>query len=92
MREAFPCDDCGACCRSVALSAQTAALDRGDGACRHYDDARRRCRIYAQRPDICNVEKTYDTQFRARFSWPVYVALNVRACAELSRQLAQNQT
>lgn len=86
MRPAFPCDGCGACCKSVALSTQTACLDRGDGVCRHYDDAGRRCRIYTRRPDVCNVEKTYDAQFRSRFTWPVYVALNLQACAELVKR------
>lgn len=87
MRQAFPCNRCGACCKSVGLSPLTAALDRGDGACRHYDDKEGLCRVYAQRPDACNVEKVYDTHFASRLSWPAYVALNVEACAALEQRL-----
>jgi Fe-S-cluster containining protein len=91
MRDAFPCNHCGACCKSVELSPQTAGLDRGDGTCRHYDDEERHCRIYAQRPDVCNVEKTYEAQFQHRLTWAVYVDLNVRSCIELNaRQVKQS--
>lgn len=59
---------CGACCRldpaqrPEALDALTAeqrrtylALVGEDGWCVHYDSGGRRCRIYAERPDFCQV-------------------------------------
>ncbi|UVW30693.1 YkgJ family cysteine cluster protein [Massilia sp. H6] len=87
MRKAFPCNNCGACCRSVELMPQTAGLNRGDGTCRHYNDTQGRCGIYAQRPDVCNVEKTFDELFQSRMTWPIYVALNLQACTTLSARL-----
>lgn len=91
MRDAFPCNHCGACCKSVTLSPQTAGFDRGDGTCRHYDDVERHCRIYAQRPDVCNIEKTYELHFQTRLTWPVYVAKNLHACSDLSAWLGDRR-
>lgn len=82
MREAFPCTACGACCRSLDGSPLLAALDRGDGVCRHLDEGTNLCRIYDERPEICRVEDMH-RHFADRFSWPEYVKLNLRACAEL---------
>lgn len=82
MQEAFPCTACGACCRSLDGSPLLAALDRGDGVCRHLDEETNLCRIYDERPEICRVEDMH-WHFADRFSWPEYVELNLRACAEL---------
>ena len=56
MREAFPCAVCGACCRSLDSSPLLAALDRGDGVCRHLDEESNLCGMYDERPEICRVE------------------------------------
>ena len=67
--ESWSCiSHCGCCCRlDPALRAEAlAALDPEqqrtylamvgpDGWCLHFDTGRRRCRIYAQRPDFCRV-------------------------------------
>lgn len=52
----FPCKSCGACCRRVP---EVSALDRGDGACRYYDDNTRQCTVYDTRPVLCQVDKTF---------------------------------
>ena len=59
---------CGACCRldpalrgealdalSPEQRARYLAMVGPDGWCRHYDSGRRRCRIYSERPDFCQV-------------------------------------
>jgi Fe-S-cluster containining protein len=59
---------CGACCRldpslrqealaalSNAQRERYLAMVGDDGWCRHYDTGGRRCRIYADRPDFCQV-------------------------------------
>jgi len=61
---------CGACCRLdperrgealAALNAEQRAtymdLVAADGWCRHFDTGNRRCRIYADRPDFCRVQR-----------------------------------
>jgi Fe-S-cluster containining protein len=59
---------CGACCRLDPALRQEAldalspeqrqtylALVGDDGWCRHFDTGNRRCRIYSERPDFCQV-------------------------------------
>ena len=52
----FPCKSCGACCRRVP---EVSGLDRGDGACRYYDDNSRQCTVYDTRPVLCQVDKSF---------------------------------
>lgn len=82
-RQPFSCNRCGACCRAVAVSPLTKHLAAPDGTCRHLDRATQLCRIYAQRPDICRVDKQYTLHFQDKLSWNDFCALNERACAFL---------
>jgi len=83
MKLVFPCTGCGACCKSVLLSPQTAWLDRGDGICKHFDENGRVCNIYENRPDVCNVRKMYEKLYVNSFSWTDFVAANKKACEKL---------
>ena len=87
----FPCERCGACCQSVGRSEAYRDLDRGDGACRHYDDATHLCRIYDHRPLRCNVDAFYDAFLSDKIPYKDYVAQNRDACQELRAALAQNK-
>lgn len=82
-RRAFPCTGCGACCKQVHLAPETRYLDRGDGACRHFDDAAKSCTIYAQRPAVCRVDSYYDAHYAGLLDWEAFIALNLAACARL---------
>ena len=88
MRNSFPCTGCGACCKSDRLSELTHGLERGDGICIHFDDGQNGCKIYENRPDICNVEKTYDQHYKSVIQWNDFVSLNMLACNELLKQQA----
>jgi len=79
----FPCHQCGLCCQQVHRSAQTAFLDRGDGTCRHYQVASKRCAIYEQRPDVCRVDRQYALHYAERCTWDEFVAANLQVCAWL---------
>ncbi len=60
--------NCGACCR-LAPEERSEAIEvlsqdqlkiyfelvKPDGWCRHYDSGSRKCRIYANRPDFCQI-------------------------------------
>lgn len=83
MSAAFPCNGCGACCRLVRLAPETAWLDRGDGVCRHFDTATARCLVYERRPQVCNVRTMYERDYQHRMAWPIFVDLNLAACAQL---------
>jgi len=81
----FPCSQCGECCRRVHLLTETAGLDRGDGTCMHFDEGLRQCRIYADRPDICRVDRQYQLNYRTVMSWEAFVELNQEACNALQQ-------
>lgn len=88
----FPCHQCGLCCQHVHLSEETQFLDRGDGTCRHYLPAGKSCGIYADRPDICRVDRLYASRYVHLYSWDEFVALNLEACASLAElQSARDQ-
>lgn len=79
----FACSRCGQCCRRVAASSDYADLDRGDGACRHLDDATDLCTIYETRPLRCRIDETYDRQYASVMPRAVFYAINEAACRVL---------
>lgn len=81
--KAFPCTQCGLCCQHVHLADETRFLDRGDGTCRHYDAASKSCTIYAERPDICRVDRMYALRYARQYTWEEFVALNLQVCTTL---------
>lgn len=84
MNETFPCNNCGACCKSIRLSKQTDWLDRGDGVCRHFDETQNICTIYENRPEICNVHLMYERHYKTQFDWSEFVLINQKACEILA--------
>jgi Fe-S-cluster containining protein len=86
MSEAFPCNNCGACCKSIRLSPLTDWLDRGDGVCKHFDENQNTCTIYENRPEICNVRTMYEKHYKTEFDWSNFVAVNQKSCVELLNQ------
>jgi len=84
--QSFPCARCGLCCQNVHLAAETRFLDRGDGACQHYDADTKGCAIYNERPDICRVDRYYTTHYAQQYSWDDFVALNLEVCATLQEK------
>jgi Fe-S-cluster containining protein len=88
MSEAFPCNSCGACCKSIRLSTLTDWLDRGDGVCRYFDDQQNTCTIYENRPEICNVRVMYEKHYQSQFNWSEFVLVNQKACDALLEQIS----
>lgn len=82
----FTCDQCGLCCRLISKIPQLAAFDRGDGVCIHLRGAL--CNIYAQRPDICNVEKMYKA-FSSQMSYAEYVEMVRKSCEFLKEHFSE---
>lgn len=80
----FPCDKCGACCRSLKLSPLYAQLDRGDGVCRFLTG--NLCGIYDTRPLLCRVDECYEEFFKEEMSVEEYYRLNRESCQKLREQ------
>ena len=58
----YPCKRCGSCCRHVDLITEMKHFDRGDGVCK-YLMPENLCKIYADRPPLCNGEYVYKRFF-----------------------------
>lgn len=80
---AFVCLRCGCCCRALKLNAVYHELDRGDGVCRHLDEEKNECLIYAERPLVCRVDKAYSAFFSAQLTVQAYYDLNYAECRAL---------
>ncbi len=82
----FRCDCCGLCCMNLRMSNIYSDLDRGDGICKYFDMESKLCSIYSNRPDKCNVDKTYEIYFKNKMSLEEYYQLNYKACNELKKE------
>lgn len=89
---------CGACCRLdpslrqealAALSSEQRerylAMVGDDGWCRHYDTGGRRCRIYADRPDFCQVANLVDLFGGEELGTPDGDAFAIACCQQQIR-------
>ena len=82
----FKCDECGLCCRHIDRVAQLKDFDTGNGVCKFLDTATNRCRIYFNRPDLCNVAVGYQKYFADLYTEEEYLRLNYEACVRLKRE------
>lgn len=79
---AFFCDKCGVCCKILQYIPELHEYDRGDGICKYLKN--NLCTIYANRPEICNVEKTYK-RFSSQFTKEEYYQLVSEYCKRLKQ-------
>lgn len=82
----FPCDSCGLCCRKVGLVKELKHLDRGDGACIHLEEKTHRCRVYENRPLLCNIRRSFQEIYSDTYSWNEFVRLNTQGCETLKTE------
>lgn len=82
----FVCDCCGLCCMNLKKSDLYSDLDRGDGICRYFDTVSKLCTIYDERPDKCNVDKTYENYFKDKMTIEQYYQINYAACSALKKE------
>ncbi|MBR1442153.1 MAG: YkgJ family cysteine cluster protein [Firmicutes bacterium] len=81
----FVCDKCGICCKHIGQVPQLKQFDSGDGKCIHLTEDNL-CDIYSDRPDICNVDKTYELLFKEKMAKEEYIKLNIKICNELKNK------
>lgn len=79
----YNCERCGACCRNIDKSIYFAALDKGNGVCINLDENTNLCKIYEQRPLLCNINEAYEVYFKKIMSLDEYYTENRRACEYL---------
>ena len=84
MDNAFPCIECGLCCRSIGGINELANFDQGDGVCIHLSDGR--CSVYHERPDICRVDVMYEKLYQFQYTLEQYYAENLKICQELKQK------
>jgi len=82
----FECDKCGLCCRNLNLNPLYEELDRGDGVCKYFDEKTNLCKIYNNRPLICNIDAIYDLMFSNQMSRSQYYHLNKESCQTLRKK------
>lgn len=60
----FICDKCGLCCKylikSVDKDLVKSLLSEDEQSCKYYNDIKKTCNIYEDRPLICKVDDLYD--------------------------------
>lgn len=82
--EQFLCFKCGACCLDITGVPKLEKWAVSSGACRYYDHDTRLCQIYQNRPEVCNVWKTYLKQYSDEsVSWDDFVYTNMLNCCLL---------
>lgn len=81
----FNCDCCGLCCRHINRSNLLKNFDRGDGVCKYLGE-NNLCKIYENRPDICNVEVGYKKYFADMYTEEEFLKLNYEACKKLKAE------
>ena len=80
MKKEFKCIQCGICCRNIHLIPKLKDFDLGDGVCKYLNTETNLCRIYNHRPEICNVEKSFDNHYNKLYSEDEYLEMNYKGC------------
>lgn len=80
MNKKFICIQCGVCCKNIHLIEELKDFDMGNGVCRYLDTENNLCKIYKNRPEICNVEKSFDNYYKNFYTEEEYLALNYKGC------------
>ena len=82
----FPCLICGLCCEKAAMVPQLQPYIGEDSFCRNYDKETKKCRIYSQRPEICNTRQMYEKYFQSTMSEPEFMIKNLEVCYTLNME------
>lgn len=80
MDKKFNCIQCGLCCKNIDYIKELKEFDLGNGTCKYLDLRTNKCKIYNKRPDICNIEKSYDSHYYKIYTEEEYLKLNYKGC------------
>ena len=56
------------------------AFDLGNGVCKYLDLDSNMCKIYDDRPEICNIESMYKKHFYRFYTKEEFIRLNIESC------------
>ncbi len=79
----YPCSGCGLCCQHIGNIEQLKEFDLGNGVCKHYDSATKKCSIYEDRPTICRVDAMFEKVYKKSYSKLEFYRLNAEVCNRL---------
>ena len=89
----FPCTSCGLCCRHIGHIKQLVDYDRGDGVCKHFDENQTTCKIYEDRPLVCQVDEMYEKAYRHQFKNKLaFYKANAEVCNALQKQYGLDES
>jgi len=80
MNSKFPCMKCGKCCTKLNLNSLYADLDSGNGVCKFFEQEKKICSIYDNRPLICRVDDYYDVYFKDKMTRDEFHQTNKAIC------------
>lgn len=82
----FKCDQCGICCKHVNMNPMYVQFDSGNGVCKFLDEETNLCKIYNERPLLCNVDAMYDFMYKDQMSREEFYELNYQECRKLKAE------
>jgi len=88
----FPCSVCGLCCQNISHVEELKDFDLGNGVCRYLDLNTKKCLIYDERPDICRIDKMYNSLYYKFFSKEEFYIENAKVCNKLQEQYKVDET
>ena len=86
----FPCTGCGVCCQNISNIAELKHFDLGGGVCQHLNIHTNNCEIYEHRPDICKVDRMFETKYFKQFSKEEFYIVNAESCNSLQEKFKIN--
>lgn len=81
----FPCIECGLCCKHVNGIQHLEKWADNSGKCKYLQSSNL-CKIYKDRPLLCNVEESYSKIFYKEMSKKDFILANLRVCIELNEK------
>ena len=79
----FPCTICGLCCQNISAIEELKSYDLGDGICKYFDVTSNSCTIYNDRPNICKIDKMFESKHRKYFTKEAFYMENTKYCNAL---------
>ncbi len=80
---AFPCTICGVCCKNISHIEPLKKYNLGNGVCKYLDLTNNFCKIYENRPDICDVDKMFDIEYYKQYSKKEFYNINATICNKI---------
>ena len=76
----YPCKKCGECCKHIDVTPFAKELALANGVCKFLDLETNLCTQYRTRPNVCNIDKFYETFLSAYMSREEFYRQNIEIC------------